>query len=79
MMPLVGIASAKVIGGDKDELQIISAARVFIDRQEVLERILNDLFHLFRTEEGKYVSHCLRLILCAMEVCKLTTNNFNAL
>src|SRR5581483_1340739 len=58
---------AKIIGGDKDENQIINAARVFIDRQEVMEKILNDLFHLFRTEEGQHVRECLRLILLAME------------
>jgi hypothetical protein len=43
---------AKNIAGDKDEHQILNAARAFIDRHEVLEKVLNDLFHVFRSELG---------------------------
>lgn len=47
---------AKRISGDKDETQILVACEAYIHRHEVLEKVLNDLFHLFRSERGKLTS-----------------------
>lgn len=44
---------AKKISGDKDEGQILVACEAYLHRHEVLEKVLNDLFHLFRSERGK--------------------------
>ncbi|CAG7645864.1 unnamed protein product [Allacma fusca] len=57
---------AKRIAGDRDESQILTACQAYLDRHELLEKVLNDLFHLFRGEKGTQVDTALRLILTAM-------------
>lgn len=37
-----------------------------MDRHEILEKVLNDLFHLFRAEKGTEIQQSLSLILEAM-------------
>ena len=43
---------AKRIAGDRDESQILTACQAYLARHEILEKVLNDLFHLFRGEKG---------------------------
>lgn len=38
------------VSGDANERQILTAAQAYIDRPEVLQKVLNDLFRLFRYE-----------------------------
>ncbi|CAL8113664.1 unnamed protein product [Orchesella dallaii] len=59
---------AKRVSGDKDECQILVACEAYIHRHEVLEKVLNDLFHLFRSERGTHITQSLRLILRAMNL-----------
>jgi len=57
---------AKRITGDKNEEQVLAACQAYLDRSELLEKILNDLFHLHRAEEGTQSDSSLQLILDAM-------------
>lgn len=58
---------AKRITGDANEMQILTAAKAYLDRPEVLQKVLNDLFHLFRYEWCQNSMLALKLILQAMQ------------
>lgn len=55
------------ISGDSNEEQILVAATVYGDRPEVLQRVLNDLYHLFRFETCEHVGHALTVVLNSMD------------
>ncbi|XP_046664113.1 protein zer-1 homolog [Homalodisca vitripennis] len=58
---------AKEISGDANEKQILNAATAYIDRSEVLQRVLNDLYHLFRYDHCAQISKALNVVLNAMD------------
>ncbi|KAG8230818.1 hypothetical protein J437_LFUL010598, partial [Ladona fulva] len=58
---------ARKISGDANEDQILTAAAAYIDRPEVLPKVLNDLYHLFRYETCKNISKALTVVLEAMD------------
>ncbi|XP_034938971.1 protein zer-1 homolog [Chelonus insularis] len=59
---------ARIIAGDANDEQILVAARVCIDhKQDLLQKVLNDLYHIFRHESCERLEQALCLILEAME------------
>ncbi|XP_015608501.1 protein zer-1 homolog isoform X2 [Cephus cinctus] len=59
---------AKVIAGDATEEQILIAARVCMNnRSELLQKVLNDLYHIFRNESCQRMDQALCTVLEAME------------
>lgn len=58
---------AKVISGDANEEQILTAAIAYMERPAVLTRVLNDLYYLFRYENNSYVGRALTVVLDAMD------------
>ncbi|CAH0547370.1 unnamed protein product [Brassicogethes aeneus] len=57
---------AKLIAGNANEEQILIAALAFLDRPEMLQKILNELFHVFRFDSCEYVGQTLNIVLEAM-------------
>ena len=55
------------ISGDADEEQILTAATAYIDRPDVLQKVLNDLYHLFRFETCQNIPYALAVVLEAMD------------
>ncbi|RVE54314.1 hypothetical protein evm_001141 [Chilo suppressalis] len=58
---------AKVIAGDANEEQILTAAVAYMERPEMLTRVLNDLYDLFRYENNASVGRALSVVLDAMD------------
>lgn len=58
---------AKRIAGDANEEQILNAAIAYIDRPEVLQKVLNDLYHLFRYETCTNTDTALKIVLESMD------------
>ncbi|XP_063982203.1 protein zer-1 homolog [Diachasmimorpha longicaudata] len=59
---------AKVIAGDANDEQILTAARVCMNNKpELLQKVLNDLYHVFRYESCKRMNQALCIVLEAME------------
>ncbi|CAK1554945.1 unnamed protein product [Leptosia nina] len=58
---------AIIISGDKDEAQILAAARAYFGRPTIMTRVLNDLYHLFRDERVTNIQLALGVVLKAME------------
>ncbi|XP_026731046.1 protein zer-1 homolog [Trichoplusia ni] len=58
---------AKIITGDANEEQILTAACAYMERPALLTRVLNDLYYLFRYENNAYVGRALRVVLDAMD------------
>ncbi|XP_075228919.1 protein zer-1 homolog [Lycorma delicatula] len=58
---------AKLISGDGNESQILTAAAAYIERPEILQRVLNDLYHLLRYETCHDISQALSIVLDAMD------------
>ncbi|XP_050360474.1 protein zer-1 homolog isoform X2 [Nymphalis io] len=60
---------AKVITGDANEEQILTAGVVYMERPAMLTRVLNDLYYMFRSTEryNAYVGRALCVVLDAME------------
>lgn len=58
---------AKRISGDANEQQTLNAAVAYIDRPEVLQKVLNDLYHLFRYESCANVNTALKVVLESMD------------
>jgi len=58
---------AKMISGDANEQQILIAASAYIHRPEILQRVLNDLYHLFRYDHCEKISQALNVVLESME------------
>lgn len=57
---------AQLIAGNANEEQIFIAALAYLDRAEMLQKVLNELFHLFRYETCKHVGQALYIVLEAM-------------
>ncbi|XP_018366887.1 PREDICTED: protein zer-1 homolog [Trachymyrmex cornetzi] len=59
---------AKVVAGDANEDQILIAAHVCMDnKQELLQKVLSDLYHVFRFENCHRMDQALCTVLEAME------------
>lgn len=59
---------AKVISGDANDQQILIAARVCMDNKpDLLQKVLNDLYHVFRYENCQRMDQALCTVLEAME------------
>ncbi|XP_011694768.1 PREDICTED: protein zer-1 homolog [Wasmannia auropunctata] len=59
---------AKVVAGDANEDQILIAAHVCMDnKQELLQKVLSDLYHVFRYENCHRMDQALYTVLEAME------------
>ncbi|XP_045458216.1 protein zer-1 homolog [Melitaea cinxia] len=60
---------AKVITGDANEEQILTAGVAYMERPAMLTRVLNDLYYMFRSTEryNSYVGRALNVVLQAME------------
>lgn len=58
---------AKVVSGDANEEQILTAATAYMERPAMLTRVLNDLYYLFRYENNAYVAKALYIVLEAMD------------
>lgn len=58
---------ALTIAGDADEDQILTAAIVYQDRQELLTKALNDLYHLLRFLNCRQIHRALDIVLTAMD------------
>ncbi|XP_015126725.1 protein zer-1 homolog isoform X2 [Diachasma alloeum] len=59
---------AKVIAGDANDEQILIAARVCMNNKpELLQKVLNDLYHVFRYESCERMDQALCIVLEAME------------
>ncbi|GAB6018536.1 hypothetical protein CHUAL_000232 [Chamberlinius hualienensis] len=56
------------VAGDGNEEQILAAAKAYLDRPEVLGKVLNDLFRIFRYENCRNPKLALKLILQAMQL-----------
>lgn len=54
------------IAGNANEEQVLVAALAYIDRTDMLQKVLNELFHLFRFENCEYVGQALNIVLDAM-------------
>ncbi|XP_066149153.1 protein zer-1 homolog [Euwallacea fornicatus] len=57
---------AKLIAGNANEEQILISALAYMDRTEMLQKVLNELFHLFRFETCQFVGQALNVVLEAM-------------
>ncbi|KAL1501347.1 hypothetical protein ABEB36_006682 [Hypothenemus hampei] len=57
---------AKLIAGNANEEQILISALAYIDRTDMLQKVLNELFHLFRFETCQFVGQALNVVLEAM-------------
>jgi Zyg-11 protein homolog len=55
------------ISGDANEQQILTAAAAYLDRPDILQKVLNDLYHLFRFESCQDLNMALTLVLGAMD------------
>lgn len=58
---------AESIAGDANEDQILLSAIVYQDRNEMLTKVLNDLYHLLRFENCTQIDRALRAVLIAMD------------
>ncbi|KAJ9584522.1 hypothetical protein L9F63_021132 [Diploptera punctata] len=58
---------AKMVSGDASESQILVAAAAYIERPDVLQKVLNDLYHLFRYETCQNINYALNVVLEAMD------------
>lgn len=54
------------IAGNANEEQILVAALAFLERTDMLQKVLNELFHLLRFESCVYVGQALNIVLEAM-------------
>ncbi|KAG5869508.1 hypothetical protein JTB14_008059 [Gonioctena quinquepunctata] len=57
---------AKLIAGNANEEQILVAALAYLDRTDMLQKVMNELFHLFRFENIENVGQALNIVLEAM-------------
>ncbi|KAF5297204.1 hypothetical protein FQA39_LY12219 [Lamprigera yunnana] len=58
---------AKLIAGNANEEQVLIAALAYLDRPEMLQKVLNELFHFFRFESCQYVGQALNVVLESMD------------
>ncbi|CAH1997122.1 unnamed protein product [Acanthoscelides obtectus] len=57
---------AKLIAGNANEEQILVAAVAYLDRTDMLQKVMNELFHMFRFENVVHVGQALNIVLEAM-------------
>ncbi|UYV66157.1 ZER1 [Cordylochernes scorpioides] len=57
---------AKRISGDANEEQILTAAQLYLERPMLLQKVLNDLFHVFRYQACRNVPLALHVVMAAM-------------
>ncbi|CAG9864354.1 unnamed protein product [Phyllotreta striolata] len=57
---------AKLVAGNANEEQILVAALAYLDRTDMLQKVMNELFHLFRLENIEYLGQALNIVLEAM-------------
>lgn len=55
------------VSGDANEEQILVAAAAYIERPNILEKVLNDLFRLLRYETCQNIGYALHTVLEAMD------------
>lgn len=55
------------VSGDKDEKQVLVAAAAYLERPDILQRVLNDLYQLFRYENCQNIPKALAVVLEAMD------------
>jgi len=55
------------ISGDASEKQLLTAARVYINRPQLLEKVLNEIYNYSRDNEGFEPNQLLDAVLEAME------------
>nr|CAD7454216.1 unnamed protein product [Timema tahoe] len=65
--PLTAARLSPQIAGDANEEQIYYAAAANLDRPAVLQKVLNDLYHLFRYETCQNINYALGVVLEAMD------------
>ncbi|KAF6200926.1 hypothetical protein GE061_005373, partial [Apolygus lucorum] len=58
---------AKHISGDANERQILVAASQYLERPDILQRVLNDLYQLFRYESCQDIHTAMSVVLEAMD------------
>lgn len=58
---------AKFITGDANEEQLLNAMLAYMDRPEVLQKVVNKLFQLFQSENCNNVYIAIKLVLEAMD------------
>ncbi|XP_073975852.1 protein zer-1 homolog isoform X2 [Rhodnius prolixus] len=58
---------ARHVSGDKDEKQVLVAAAAYLERPDILQRVLNDLYQLFRYENCQNIPKALAVVLEAMD------------
>lgn len=54
------------VAGNANEEQILVAALAYLDRTEMLQKVMNELFHLFRFENIEHIGQALNIVLEAM-------------
>lgn len=54
------------ISGDVNEEQILTAGTVYMNRPDLLQRVLRDIFHLVRTDNCKNMQRTLQIIIDAL-------------
>lgn len=59
-------SSLSQVAGDASEEQVLVAAQVYRDRPELLQKVLNDLFHVFRYEACSQPRLALDVVMAAM-------------
>ncbi|KAI5735659.1 hypothetical protein M8J77_021082 [Diaphorina citri] len=55
------------VAGDCNEAQLLIAAKAYIDRPEMLQQVLNDLYHIFRYDTCVDIEHALVVVLEALD------------
>lgn len=57
---------AELVAGNANEEQILISALAYMERTEMLQKVLNELFHLFRFETCQYIGQALNVVLESM-------------
>lgn len=55
------------VAGDCNELQLLTAAKAYMDRPEMLQQVLNDLYHIFRYDTCVDIERALVVVLEALD------------
>uniref|UniRef100_A0A8D8V687 Protein zer-1 homolog n=1 Tax=Cacopsylla melanoneura TaxID=428564 RepID=A0A8D8V687_9HEMI len=55
------------VAGDYNEAQLLIAAKAYIDRPEMLQQVLNDLYHIFRYDTCVDIERALVVVLEALD------------
>lgn len=55
------------VAGDCNEIQLLTAAKAYMDRPEMLQQVLNDLYHIFRYDTCIDIERALVVVLEALD------------